>query len=166
MLNFIMPNSSITSSTAHWLVMLKRGRQDEQCPAGQAKDWAGICYLLKECKGFSAQPGTCTQSEEEKTNGMLTGALQVKKPATSSNPVSENCLKTETKSGESLCLTKGTVTPATTPNKETEKPVPEPNCKGLAGTKNGIGSYYVGQKEVNGECVPSRKKERKDKHRY
>ncbi|MGB6534053.1 MAG: hypothetical protein WBF33_38735 [Candidatus Nitrosopolaris sp.] len=76
-----------------------------ECPAGQAKDWAGICFPLKECKAsISAQPGTCTQSEEEKTNGVLTGALKIKKPATSSNPESENCLKTETKSGESLCL--------------------------------------------------------------
>jgi hypothetical protein len=78
-----------------------------ECPAGQAKDWAGICFILKECKAsISAQPGTCTQSEEEKTTGMLTAEkMEIKKPATSSNPESENCLKTETKSGESLCLT-------------------------------------------------------------
>ncbi|MGB8933522.1 MAG: hypothetical protein WCC17_00275 [Candidatus Nitrosopolaris sp.] len=114
-----------------------------ECPAGQAKDWAGICYPLKECKAsISAQPGTCTQSEEEKTTGMLTGELQIKKPATSSNPVSENCLKTETKSGELLCLTKGTLAPASTPTKEAEKPVPELNCNKPAGTKNGIPSTY------------------------
>ncbi|HYX50814.1 MAG TPA: hypothetical protein VE843_13780, partial [Ktedonobacteraceae bacterium] len=78
-----------------------------ECPAGQAKDWAGICFPLKECKAsISAQPGTCTQSEEEKTTGMLTAEkLELKKHATSTNPVSENCLKTETKNGKSLCLT-------------------------------------------------------------
>ena len=78
-----------------------------ECPAGQAKDWAGICFILKECKAsISAQPGTCTQSEEEKTTGMLTAEkLEIKKPATSSNPEPENCLKTETRSGKSLCLT-------------------------------------------------------------
>ncbi|MGB6529707.1 MAG: hypothetical protein WBF33_16490 [Candidatus Nitrosopolaris sp.] len=81
-----------------------------ECPSGQAKDWAGICYPLKECKAsIFAQPGTCTQSEEEKTTGMLTGAMDIKKPATSTNTVSENCLKTTTKSGESLCLTAPTI---------------------------------------------------------
>ncbi|MGB8936913.1 MAG: hypothetical protein WCC17_17625 [Candidatus Nitrosopolaris sp.] len=89
---------------------------------------------------------------------MLTGEkLEIKKRATSSNPVSENCLKTETKNGESLCLTKGTLTPATTPNKEAEKPVPKLNCKGPAGTKNGIGSLYTGHTfySKNATCVPA-----------
>jgi len=78
-----------------------------ECPAGQAKDWAGICFPLKECKAsISAQPGTCTQSEEEKTTGMLTAEkLEIKKPVTSSNPEPENCLKTDTRSIKSLCLT-------------------------------------------------------------
>jgi len=77
-----------------------------ECPAGKAKDWAGICFPLNECKAsISAQPGTC-QSEEERTSGMMTAEkLELKKPATSSNPVSENCLKAKTKNGESLCLT-------------------------------------------------------------
>jgi hypothetical protein len=29
-------------------------------------------------------------------------------------------------------------------------------CKGPAGTNNGIGAAFVGKKEVNGKCVPSR----------
>lgn len=124
-----------------------------ECPAGQAKDWAGICFPLKECKAsISAQPGTC-QSEEERTSGMMTAEkLELKKPVTSSNPESENCLKTETKSGESLCLTKGTITPSTTMNKEAEKPSSpsEPNCNQPAGTKNGIGSLYRGHTSGGG----------------
>ncbi len=112
-----------------------------QCPAGQAKDWAGICFPLKECKAsISAQPGTC-QSEEERTSGMMTAEkLELKKPATSSNPQPENCFKTETRSGKSLCLTT---------NKEPEKPVPEHPfvpCKGPAGTHNGIGAAFCWQK--------------------
>lgn len=69
-------------------IEVKKGRTMEkasvgECPAGQAKDWAGICFPLKECKAsISAQPGTC-QSEEEKTSGVLTGELHTKKPATS-----------------------------------------------------------------------------------
>jgi hypothetical protein len=63
-----------------------------ECPSGQAKDWAGICYPLKECKAsISAQPGTCTQSEEEKTTGMLTGALEIKKPAKPLPPSPYSC---------------------------------------------------------------------------
>ncbi|MFZ0512340.1 MAG: hypothetical protein WAM14_12095 [Candidatus Nitrosopolaris sp.] len=79
---------------------------------------------------------------ENNASATLTGELHIKKPATSSNPVSENCLKTETKSGESLCLTKGTLAPASTPNKEAEKPVPELNCNKPAWTKNGMASAY------------------------
>ena len=133
----------------------KKASADE-CPAGQAKDWAGICFPLKECKAsISAQPGTC-QSEVEKTTGVLTGELHTKKPAISSNPVSENCLQTTTSSAKSLCLTKGTLTPATTTqsptNKEAEKPVA---CKGPAGMlTNGINSLYTGTEIVNGKCVP------------
>jgi hypothetical protein len=49
---------------------------------------------------------------EVKTSGMVTAEkLQIKKPAaaatTSTNPVSENCLQTKTRSGNSLCLTIG-----------------------------------------------------------
>ncbi len=51
--------------------------------------------------------------------GMLTGALQIKKPTTSTNPVSENCLQTKTGSGNSLCLTPTTA--------KAEQPVPEMN---------------------------------------
>jgi hypothetical protein len=174
---------------------MKKAIAAGECPAGQAKDWAGVCYPLKECKAsMFAQPGTCTQAEKyagcpsgqikdwagicfkeseakacptcapgsaaaaEKPNtGMLTGALQIKKPATSTNPVSENCLQTTTRSGEPLCLTKGTLTPATTPNKEAEKPVPELNCNGPAGTTNGIGSLYIGHSYNNetGKCEMS-----------
>ncbi|MGC2572832.1 MAG: hypothetical protein WA364_15080 [Candidatus Nitrosopolaris sp.] len=78
-----------------------------ECPAGQANDWAGICFPFKECKAsISAQPGTCTQSQEEKSTGMLTAEkLEIKKPTTSSNPEPENCLKTETRNGKSLCIT-------------------------------------------------------------
>ena len=89
-----------------------------ECPAGQAKDWVRICYPLKECKAsISAQPGTCTQSEEKKTTGILTGALEIKKPGKPtysslfpstklSYTVSQDCHRTA--SGKLLCL----VTPA------------------------------------------------------
>jgi hypothetical protein len=50
----------IVASATH----LRNASAAGECPAGQAKDWAGVCYPLKECKGsISAQPGTCTQSE-------------------------------------------------------------------------------------------------------
>jgi hypothetical protein len=168
-----------------------------ECPAGQAKDWAGICFPLKECKAsISAQPGTC-QSEEERISGMITAEkLELKKPPTSSNPEPENCLKTETRSGKSLCLTARAMPNLSyayqagwqgakdsqnsyracikipegmlkdcyagwqaykdsAPANNGEKAVPEQNCKGPAGTNNGIGAAYVGKKEVNGKCVPS-----------
>jgi hypothetical protein len=89
------------------------------CPAGQAKDWTGICFPLKECKAsISAQPGTCTQSEEEKTSTMMTAEkLEIKKPVKPTYPslfpstklsytVSQDCHRTA--SGKLLCL----VTPA------------------------------------------------------
>jgi hypothetical protein len=66
--------------------------------------------------------------------------------------VSENCLQTKTRSGKSLCLTKGTLTGATTTNEETEKPVA---CNGPSGTlANGIASANAGPKIVEGKCVP------------
>ena len=81
---------------------------------------------------------------------MLPGEkLEIKKPATSTNPVSESCLQTTTRSGKSLCLTT---------NKEPEKPVPEHPfvpCKSPAGTNNGISSTWVGREEVNGKCESS-----------
>ena len=33
------------------------------CPSGEARDYMGVCYPIKECKAsISAQPGSCTQS--------------------------------------------------------------------------------------------------------
>jgi hypothetical protein len=43
--------------------------------------------------------------EENNASATLTGELQIKKPVTSSNPVSENCLQTTTSNAKSLCLT-------------------------------------------------------------
>ncbi|MGA9151860.1 MAG: hypothetical protein WBZ36_14880 [Candidatus Nitrosopolaris sp.] len=35
------------------------------CPSGEARDYMGVCYPIKECKAsISAQPGSCTQSEK------------------------------------------------------------------------------------------------------
>lgn len=71
---------SETSTIISAPIEVKKGPTMEQkkasageCPAGQAKDCAGICFPLKECKAsISAQPATCTQSEEEKTSAMMT----------------------------------------------------------------------------------------------
>ena len=44
---------------------LRKASAAGESPAGQAKDWAGVCYPLKECKAsIFAQPRTCTQSEK------------------------------------------------------------------------------------------------------
>ena len=54
---------------------MKKTSAAGECPSGQAKDCAGVCYLLKECKAsISAQPGTCTQSE--KYSGWASGQIK------------------------------------------------------------------------------------------
>jgi hypothetical protein len=121
-------------------IEVKKGPTMEEKPCGLQAD-------LLEGKGFRFPNGTITcVSKSGISKPVLPEKLEIKKPVTSTNPVSENCLQTTTRSGKSLCL----IT-----HKEPEKPVSEHApipCKGPAGTNNGIGSIWV---ESNGKCVPS-----------
>jgi hypothetical protein len=98
------------------------------CSPELFKEKPGLCAVLhalahnKESSASAEKPaeaGTIISApievkkgptmEENNATAPLTGEkLEIKKPA-SSNPVSENCLKTTTKSGESLCLTAPTI---------------------------------------------------------
>jgi hypothetical protein len=172
------------------------------CSPELFKEQPGLCaalYALAHNKESStsaekpAETGTIISApieikkgptmEENSASAPLTGELAIKKPATSSNPVSQNCLKTETRSGESLCLTTPYAYQAgwhgaqagqnsyeacagnevikipnellksciagwqaykdSAPVNNGEKAVPVQNCKGPAGTNNGIGSAYT-----------------------
>ena len=118
-------------------IEVKKGPTMEEKPCGLQAD-------LLEGKGFRFPNGTITcVSKSGISKPVLPEKLEIKKPVTSTNPVSENCLQTTTGSGKSLCLTT---------NKEPEKSVSEHPfvpCKGQAGTHNG--PFREG---VNGKCVP------------
>jgi hypothetical protein len=89
------------------------------CSPEQFKEQPGFCASIaalahnKESSNSAEKPaetGTIISApvevkkgpalEENNPSVPLTGELHIKKPATSSNPVSENCLKTKTKNGE------------------------------------------------------------------
>jgi hypothetical protein len=134
--------SSTSATIINAPIEVKEGSTIKNKPCGLQND-------LLEGRGFHFPNGTITcVSKSGLSKPVLPEKLEIKKPATSTNPVLENCLQTTTGSGKSLCLTT---------NKEPEKPVSEHPfvpCKGQAGTHNGIASYYIGREGVNGKCVP------------
>lgn len=84
--------------TAEKLEIKKRAAETGKCSAGKVKDWAGVCFPESEAKACpTCAPGSA---------------------ATSAKPMSENCLQTTTRSGESLCITAATA-------KKAEQPIPE-----------------------------------------
>jgi hypothetical protein len=142
-LTYYPTSSYLPSLHRKGIKIVKKGARIEAKPCGLQPD-------LLEGRGVRFPNGTivCSSASQPYFSKPVlpNEKLEIKKPATSSSPVSENCLQETTKSGKSLCLTT---------NKEAEKPVSEHPfvpCKGSPAETAVYGRAYV---ELNGKCVPS-----------
>jgi len=76
---------------------VKKARAIDDCPSGQIKDWAGICFKESEAKACpTCAPGSAAAGEKSSTSAPKIEAIKIPPPAESTSPTKIQAEKSST----------------------------------------------------------------------